>query len=107
MPRVARLLIVSALLIQGILTVFPMPRAHASSARQGYALCAEQDHHRAFVRVDTVRRVLICAFKTMSHREPNKLTPQLLRLGDTLFVSAVVEVPPGQHLSFPEVTDVP
>ena len=107
MLHVARLLPVSAAIGAGSTTVSPLTAPYPRPVGQGYALCATRSYGHALVQVDSLRRVLVCAFVTMAHGGPYKMTPQLLRLGDTLFVSAVTELPKSENVFFTEVTDVP
>ncbi|MBA3855150.1 MAG: hypothetical protein C0503_12110 [Gemmatimonas sp.] len=107
MSRAARTLVTAALLLPGLLALSPVPRSAGGVARARQASCPERAPHRAFVQLDSMRRVLICAFTTQAHGGPYTTTPQLRRLGDTLFVSASVSLPLGERVLFPEVTDVP
>lgn len=107
MLRVARPLVTAALLIPGTLALTPLLEANPGVVTAQQAPCSERGPRDAFVQVDTLRRVLICAFTTQSHGGAYTTTPQLRRVGDTLFVSATVALPPGERILSTEVTDVP
>ena len=107
MHPVVRLLAVLMLPLSGVLPIAPVAKSAAASVNQSDARCFERARGRAFVRVDAAGRILICVFKTEAHGAPYKITPQVLRVGDTLFVSAISELPSGELVMFTEVTEYP
>ena len=66
--------------------------------------CRHLAQRVAYVEVDSARRLHVCARVTTATIGPYLATPVVRSIGDTVFISAVVELPKKEALHFTEVS---
>ncbi len=69
-----------------------------------YASCRRLESVGAYVEIDASRRLHICARAGTNNIGPYLATPVVRQVGDTVYVSAVVELPRGESLLMTEVS---
>jgi hypothetical protein len=89
-PHVAVLFAGVALLLLAIYSIVWLP---SEIPGPEYEICERRSASYAYVELDVNRRVLICGLARTNDVGPYRATPQVRRIGDTLFVGAVISEP--------------
>lgn len=90
MTRVNSLVLLSVIVAAACNRPEPVPSV---TQERHYTVCEKRTRATVYVEVDSSRRVLICVFARTPNEGPYRATPILNRIGDTLYVSARLELP--------------